>query len=74
MGAGSTHARSQRFAEKRRCIARSSSSDFCVRYESIILPVVVVRSGEVEGWGVSVPPHRPPILALQRNEVIQRHH
>lgn len=52
-----TYARSQRFAEKRRWIARSSRSDFCERYESIILPVASVRSAPCTesgaGWSGS---------------------
>lgn len=40
-----TYARSQRLAEKRRWIARSSSSEVWVRYELIMVPIVVVRSG-----------------------------
>ena len=39
-----THADSQRLAEKRRWMARSSISDWERRYESIILPIGVVRS------------------------------
>ena len=39
-----TYASSQRLAEKRRWMTWSSSSDCDLRYESIILPMVVVRS------------------------------
>lgn len=51
-----TYALSQRLAENKRWIARSSSSDVCVRYELIILPIVVVRSVE-SGRGMRVSSH-----------------
>ncbi len=41
------HASSQRFAEKRRCTARSSSSDVEHRYALIIWPIAVVLSGSM---------------------------
>lgn len=43
-GEGETHASSQRLAEKRRWMARSSRLDSSRKYASIIFPIGVVRS------------------------------